>query len=179
MPRLHRFSRRAALAGAAAALALTGLLAIPSIAQPPGPPPGAGGGFPGAALGHGPGEFPLRALTAFLDLSDAQVEETRALLQDLAAELRPLAEEARALREELAALLDADDPGSAEVGALVLELHVIGDRIQAARDAFDADFTALLDPIQVERWQILKEAREAFSRGPHGRRHAPRRFARP
>lgn len=160
MRRLPRFGRRAALAGAAAALVLTGLAAIPSIAQPPGPP--AGGGFPGAAAGHGPGELPLRALTAFLDLSDAQVEETRALLRDLGAELRPLAEEARSLREELAALLDAGDPDPAEVGALVVELHAIGDQVRAARDGFDADFTALLDPEQAERWQILQEAREAF-----------------
>lgn len=174
------FPRRAALAGAAAALALATLLALPLLAQPgPGPqggPPGAGPGGPPGTGGspqavHGPGGFPLRALTAFLDLTDAQVEEARLLLEDLAAELRPLAEEARALRQELHTLLEAEGPDPAEVGALVLEIHAVGDAMRAARDDFDAAFAALLTPDQLERWEILKEARRLFRGGRSGRGH--------
>lgn len=174
MTRHARFPRRAALAGTAAALVLATLVALPLLAQPPGGGGAHGPGGPGGPDGvHGPGGFPLRALAAFLDLTDAQIEDSQALLGDLAAELRPLAEEARALREELAALLDSADPDPAEVGALVLDVHAIGDRMKAARDDFDAAFAALLDTEQLERWEILKEARRVFGarghRGRHGR----------
>jgi len=165
--------RRAALAGAVATLALATLAALPLLAQPPGhgPGPGAGPGAGGADGGsplRGPAGFPLRGLTAFLDLTEQQIEDARALLEDLAAELRPLAEEARGVREELHALLETDDPDPAEVGALVVELHGIGDEMRAARDEFDTAFSALLTPDQLERWEVLKDARGVF-RG-HGRR---------
>lgn len=168
-----RSPRRAALAGAAAALVLATLVALPLLAQPPG-----GGGAPGRGgpdAAHGPGGFPLRGLAAFLELTDAQIEDSRALFEDLAAELRPLAKEARALREELATLLDSADPDPAEVGALVVELHALGGEMKAARDAFDAAFSALLTPGQLERWETLKEARRLFrgpGRGGHGGRGA-------
>lgn len=178
MTRPTTIPHRAAVAGAVAALVLATLVALPLLAQPPGGggPPGSGG--PGGPQGtHGPGGFPLRALAAFLDLTDAQIEDAKALLEDLAAELRPLGEEARALREELATLLGSADPDPAEVGALVIELHGIGDRMKAARDEFDAAFSALLTPEQLERWETLKEARRLF-RGPgrgghHGRGPGP------
>jgi Spy/CpxP family protein refolding chaperone len=175
MTRPATLPRRAALAGAVAALVLATLVALPLLAQPPGGGPGPGVGGPEGA--HGPGGFPLRGLAAFLDLTEQQIEDARALLEDLAAELRPLAEEARAVREELAALLDAADPDPAEVGALVVELHGIGDEMKAARDDFDAAFSALLTPDQLERWEVLKEARGLFRgqgrRGHHGRGPGP------
>lgn len=167
-----RSSRRPALAGTAAVLALATLVALPLLAQPgPGGGPGGPGGPPGDPQGvRGPGAFPLRALVEFLDLTEAQVEEARLLLEDLAADLRPLAEEARDLRQELVALLDSENPDPAAVGALVLEIHGIRDEMKAARDDFDAAFAALLTPEQLERWEILKEARRHFrGDGRHGR----------
>lgn len=167
-----RSLHRPALAGTAAVLALATLVALPLLAQPgPGGGPGGPGGPAGDPQGvRGPGAFPLRALAEFLDLTEAQVEEARLLLQDLAADLRPLAEEARDLHQELVALLASESPDPAAVGALVLEIHGVRDEMKAARDELDAAFAALLTPEQLERWEILKEARRHFrGDGRHGR----------
>ncbi|HSL81761.1 MAG TPA: Spy/CpxP family protein refolding chaperone [Thermoanaerobaculia bacterium] len=182
MTRHLRSPRPTALAGAAALLLAGALAALPLLAQPPGrgPGPGTGPGV-GAADGgsplRGPGGFPLRGLAASLDLTEQQIEAARALLEDLAAEVRPQAEEARGVREELHALLDTENPDPAEVGALVVELHGIRDEMRTARDGFAAAFSALLTPDQLERWEVLKDARGHFRgrhqgwgrRGHHGR----------
>lgn len=182
MTRQPRSPRRAALAGAAALLLTAALAALPLLAQPPGrgPGPGAGPGMgapDGGLLRGGPGGFPLRGLAAFLDLTDQQIEDARALLEDLAAEVRPQAEKARGVRRDLHALLETDGADLAEVGALVVELHGIRDEMRTARDGFAAAFSALLTPDQLERWEVLKDARGHFRglhqgwgrRGHHGR----------
>lgn len=179
--------RSTAFAGAAA-LGLAALLVVPALAQPPGGGPGCpgsghctgsdAGSGPGPGAGRaavhapGPGGFALRAVAEFLGLTEQQADEARVLLEDLAAELRPLAGEARGTREELQGLLAGDDPDPAAVGALILELHDLGDAMKAARDEFDAGFARLLTPEQAERWAILKEARRFFGRqGGHAGRH--------
>ncbi|MGD2115044.1 MAG: hypothetical protein PVG07_08325, partial [Acidobacteriota bacterium] len=92
-------------------LMLVSPLALTLHAQPPiGGPAGPGGGpgdgpWAGGDAGRHGRAFPLQRIVHVLELSDAQVEQARALLEDHVAAVRPLHEQSRQLREELEGLL--------------------------------------------------------------------------
>ena len=157
-------------------LALPLLLAPPLWSQPGAPPDGSAPGAPGphglfapeSGPGGGPGmshRFPLQRIARFLDLSESQIEQTKALHEELVAAARPLHEEARGLHAELHGLLNGDAPDPAAVGVRVIEIHEIREQGRLLRRDFEADFTALLTPTQRERWDLLKDLRSLH----HGR----------
>jgi len=153
-----------------AAVALLLVLSPASVlrAQPPGGGPGADAGARGAGPG-GPG-FMLPRIARALDLSDAQVEQTRALLQDLGDTVKPLREQGQALRQEIADLLDSDSPDATAIGEKVIEGHSLREQSRAAWEDLQTAFEALLTPAQKERWELLKDIR-AFLGGPQDGPH--------
>jgi Spy/CpxP family protein refolding chaperone len=152
-----------------AAVALLLVLSPASVlrAQPPAGGPGGPGG-PDGARGMGPGGpgFMLPRIARALDLSEGQVEQTRALLEDLAGTVEPLREQGRTLRQEIEDLLAADAPDATAIGEKVIEGHALREQGRAAWDEFQTAFEALLTPAQKERWELLKDIR-AFLGGPH------------
>jgi len=131
-------------------------------------PPAGGPGGPDGAMGMGPGGpgFLLPRIARALDLSDAQVEQTKSLLDDLAETVQPLREQGQAVRQEIADLLDADSPDATAIGEKVIEGHDLREQGRAAWEDFQTAFEALLTPAQKEKWDLLKDIR-AFLHGPH------------
>jgi|GEM_PF-768110 len=160
-----RTLRRLPVLALAAALLL--LISPASVlrAQPPGGP-GAMGAGDGPGGPGGPG-FLLRRVARALDLSDAQVEQSKALLETFASTVQPLREQAQTLRGEIEDLLAADTPDAAAIGQRVIEGHSLREQMRAAWDDFETAFEALLTPAQKERWELLKDVR-AFLGPRHG-----------
>lgn len=134
------------------ALALAALLVLPFAADAA----PRGGQGPGQAQAgdilHNP-----RALARALRLTEQQAATLRTLLEDLKATTAPLHEEGKALREALRTELEADSPNACEVGTAALAVHENHEEIEAARQAFDTAFTAILTPEQRAKYEALKE----------------------
>lgn len=167
------------LPGAALALALllvTPLLTLPVAAQPPaggpelGPPEAFGAGGPP----EGPGRFPLLRIARYLELTDTQIDEAKALLDELKADAEPIHEEAAALRTELQGLLEGDSPDPEAVGTRVIRLHELADEGRALRDTFETSFEALLTADQLDRWELVKGLRGLLGGPGHGGPGGPR-----
>lgn len=149
-----------------AALALM-LSAAALTAQPPAGGPGAHGigscaradaAGPEAARGaRGPALLNPRFLTRYLDLSEQQVKEMKALFEDHREATRPIHEELRGLHRELRALLDGEDPDPGAIGRVILEGEALKTGARALREALHSDLRALLTTEQQERWNILLE----------------------
>jgi Spy/CpxP family protein refolding chaperone len=129
------------------------------------------GPFAAGAEGEGPGGGlpPLPRLAFFLDLTADQVTQAQAIFDAAQAEIQPLREAQRPLSEQLRAALDAAEPDPAAVGALVIDLHANRQAIHAVLEGALDEFEAILTPEQLERFEVLRDARRAF--GSRHRRH--------
>ncbi|MEO6326223.1 MAG: periplasmic heavy metal sensor, partial [Thermoanaerobaculia bacterium] len=124
--------------------------------HPGGPPPPGGPG--------GPGPSP-EAVATFLRLTDSQKAALGQLHEALEARVEPLRAQEKANHEQLEAALSAAAPDAAAIGRLVIAGKAIRTQLEAAHDAFDAGFTALLTDEQQARLAIFKEVLEALR--PH------------
>jgi Spy/CpxP family protein refolding chaperone len=114
--------------------------------------------FDPAAILHNP-----RALARYLRLTPAQVEQQKALLEDLRETVEPLRQQQKPLQEDLRDALAAASPAACDVGAIVVEIDEIGDDIREAHVAFDAAFVKILTPEQLTRYNALKDAAREFA----------------
>ena len=156
---------------ALAFLLLAALVATPlALAQPPGPHGGPGFERPGDGPGFGPGHpgrrgpdrlHDLGFLARFLELTDEQIEQARALFEGTRELTQPVRQDLRATHRELRDLLDTEAPDATRVGTLVLDVHDLRGQLRAAREVLLEDFRALLTPEQLEKLETLKDAREA------------------
>ncbi len=99
-----------------------------------------------------------RALARFLKLTPEQVTAAQALQTSLKATLEPLRAAEKQLREALQTELDAASPNACRVGDALLAVKANGERIKAAVENYDDQFSALLTPEQLRRYEALKEA---------------------
>ena len=143
------------------ALALLTLLPLAAFAGP-----GDGPGHRGPA-GRGPGG-PIIPPPGYLDLTEDQIEAAEALRDDARAQLEGVREQMQALREQMKAELDTDNPDAQTVGQLAIDIHNLRDRVRGVREDTEAQFAALLDAEQLEKWENFKELREN-RRGPRHR----------
>jgi hypothetical protein len=107
---------------------------------------------PGAIL-HNP-----RALARYLRLTPDQVTAAQALQADLRADLEPLRANEKQLREALRAELDAATPNACEAGQALLAVRANEEAIKDVLEEYDRQFSALLTPEQLRRYEALKEA---------------------
>lgn len=177
---------------AMAAVAVAALLAaVPLVAEPHGPAGGPGRG-PGSghADGHGfagpghrgpgpahrgPGHglFAGRGferLARFLDLSEEQRTQARAIHQATRDQAQPIFEESRTLRGELQDLLAQEAPDPTAVGETFLALHANRVRIRQLHESARAQFEALLTQDQLDELATFEERRHER----RGRRGGPR-----
>lgn len=168
----------AALLGAlllvpALALAGGGRLGDPDGGYLPGGGFGGPGFFGGAAQGEGEGDggglhrLPLRRLAYFLDLTEAQITEAQAIFEAARTAAEPLRTARRDLAGQLREALDAAEPDPAAVGALTIALHDNGEALRALLQGAIEDFEAILTPEQLERFEVLRDARRVFGRRHH------------
>jgi len=164
-----KFRRNPGFLGVALALlVLAPVLTLSLAAQPPAGGPGVGpdGAFGPAGHPDGPGKFLLPRIAEYLDLTDAQIDQAKALLEEMKTQGEPLREEAEAVRTELQGLLGGDSPDPAAVGTRVIRLHELAEEGRALRETFEGSFAAILTPDQLERWELARGLRGLFGHGP-------------
>jgi Spy/CpxP family protein refolding chaperone len=138
-------------------LALLLAVAVTTFAMPGGMRPGRNdqsGRRPGAQGRLGP-----RQLAEFLDLSQAQQDQAKALHESMRTTIEPLRDQARANREAVKAAVDAGDAQKA--GQLLVAGKATREQIKSAHDSFQAKFEALLTAEQKSKWAVAKELRES------------------
>jgi len=154
-------------------IAAGALAALPAFAgHPPGPPPGGPqGGPPEGFL-----EMRAERLADALDLTTDQRATFERLRGEALAAAEPARERMRAAHDELEALLDAENPVAAEVGAKMIEVHRLRGELRATREKFERDFEATLTDAQKLALKAVRETRpgermrERAGRGEWGER---------
>ena len=94
-----------------------------------------------------------------LELSDAQRSQFEKLRAERLEAARPTFRAMRDSGRELRELLDAAKPDPTEVGERMIALHRLRGEIEAAKDAFESDFAALLTPEQKIAFDALERVR--------------------
>lgn len=148
-------------------LAAGALVALPAFAgRPGGPPPG----------GPPEGLFERRAerLADALELTADQRAAFEKLRDESLAAAEPARERMRAAHDEMRALLDAENPVAAEVGAKMIEIHRLQGELRAAREKFESDLGAILTDSQKLAWRAVRDTRPGERmRERHGRGGGP------
>lgn len=98
-----------------------------------------------------------RLLARYLSLSEAQVTQSQALFQTLNTALRAIQQQERAVRDQLAAELAKANPDACTAGGYVVQIKGFATQTQAAWQAFDTAFSAILTPEQLTKYNHLKE----------------------
>jgi len=100
---------------------------------------------------------PLQVVAEFLQLRPGQVSELEQLLQARQAAIVPLFETAQAVIQQLGILLNtAGNP--AQVGLLVIQIHVLQQQMGQAQQSFLSHFVAILDAEQLQKLQAVRIA---------------------
>lgn len=142
---------------------ITLLITIAAVAQPrprgaagPGPGPGGPEGMRGPG---GPrGILPPQALAEFLDLSDAQKEQAKALRTTLEEAVKPLREQTRANHEAIRAAVEAGNATAA--GEKLIANDRLREQIKAEHDKFVTAFEAILNAAQKAKFEVFQEIQE-------------------
>ncbi len=159
------------------AILLIAFVPVAAVAGP-GDGPGERGGFdPGFGPGGPRGQF--LPPPGYLDLSDEQRDAAQAIRDGVRDEMGALRDQGRTLRQDLDAALKGDSPDAAIVGQLMIDLHALRPQFRSLLESAEADFAALLDEEQLQKWENWKEIRQSRrgDRGERGerRRHRERR----
>ena len=124
------------------------MVAIAAVAAPP-----RRGQGPNAQRGR-TGLSP-EAMAEFLSLSDAQVDQLKALRESLKETVQPLREQRRENREAMEAAVTAGD--TTKAGELAIANYNIGQQLKAAHDSFESSFSALLNADQKAKWEVYQQ----------------------
>ncbi len=129
-----------------AATALIALLAVPFLAA-------------AAKAPQNPADIlhNARALARYLKLTPEQIATTKDLLDDLHATTKPLYDQIEPLEAQRRSQLDAANPDACTVGATVVKIDGLRDKIRDAREDFDTAFSAILTPAQLAKYEALKD----------------------
>ncbi len=101
---------------------------------------------------------PIRVVSAFLELTEEQVNNLILLREDLHTTVAPLVEVKKGLTEDLKAELASEEPSADYVGELVIEIHYIKSQIKEAHMAYVSDSSAMLDDAQLRKYGAIKMA---------------------
>ena len=125
--------------------------------------PGPGGPPPNAGFG-GPARGNSDALAIYLGLTAEQKASWETIHSETREAARTLHEQERSLAEQLESATDATT-----IGGLVLQLRALQTQLEAARDAAEARFSAMLTSDQQVKFAAFQAATEFLHRrGPGG-----------
>jgi Spy/CpxP family protein refolding chaperone len=105
----------------------------------------------------------------YLGLTEQQREAWKSLREKHRQQAQALHQEGRTLREQVKAALAVATPDPLAVGKATIALEAHRKKMQAQREAFQAQLAETLTPEQKEKWEALEAARGAL-RGPRGMR---------
>lgn len=94
---------------------------------------------------------PLAVLKVTLGLTEQQVEDTAALIEQRHEAIAPLAEELKATTQLLKEATDSDDPDALLIGNLVLDIQALKQDIASQNASYSDSFEALLTAEQLTR----------------------------
>src|SRR5229473_5944027 len=100
---------------------------------------------------------PLQVVAEFLQLRTGQVSALQQLLQARQATLVPLFQTAQSLIQQLGNLLNSGG-NPAQVGVLVIQIHVLQQQMAQAQQVFLTQFVAILDTEQLQKLQAVQIA---------------------
>ncbi|HXU30363.1 MAG TPA: periplasmic heavy metal sensor [Thermoanaerobaculia bacterium] len=98
-----------------------------------------------------------QVLVRTLRLTAAQTATLRTLATASRTAIRPIGAEVKALNEQIQTALNAGTPDACAVGALVVSRHDKYEQIEALLQDFDDDFSAVLTPEQLLKYDALKD----------------------
>ena len=101
---------------------------------------------------------PIRVVSAFLELTEEQVNNLIILREDLHSTVAPLVDAKKGLQADLKAELASDEPSATYVGELMIEIHFIQSQIKEAYMAYVGSFEALLGDRQLQKYGAIKMA---------------------
>ena len=102
-------------------------------------------------------ENPLEVVAAVLQLRLDQIDAVAHLFQAKQEAMTPLAKASQELDAKLHYLLDHDG-AAADIGAIVVALNALQGQAAKVQHDFLANFGALLDDSQREKWQNIRQA---------------------
>ena len=100
-------------------------------------------------------------IARYLELTAAQKEAIRELVEAHRTAVGPLAEERRSLRQQLGGVLEQREPDAAAIGRLVIELKERRQALRASRAGLGERIAEVLVGEQKVKWQHLQELRAA------------------
>jgi hypothetical protein len=101
---------------------------------------------------------PLEKVAGFLELSEEQVGDWQALLEERDMALVPLHEEIVAESQALGDLLAGEDPDATEVGELVIAIHGLRGEVKDVHMTYATGFDGLLGEEQAQRLEFIRRA---------------------
>ena len=123
--------------------------------------------------GQGEGRGRGGAAIEYLGLDEQQQEQWRVLEAQHREDMKPLHEEGRVLRQRVRESLEADEP-EILVGEAAKAAYAHKKRVEAARQAFEAQLSSVLSPEQQEKFEAYTAARGARRMGRPHRMRRPR-----
>lgn len=112
---------------------------------------------PGGEGRRGPN---FEALTAAIELTEAQLSALQENMQSSRAAMRELAEQIRPLHEQMKAELELEAPNPTVVGEIAVQMDAIRDELKATKEQSHADALAVLTPSQQEGLTAIIESDE-------------------
>jgi Spy/CpxP family protein refolding chaperone len=103
-------------------------------------------------------ENPVQVLTRFLQLTEQQIADLRALLEARKDVVEPLMKQIPEMDRELRDLLNSANPDPAAVGRVTIAIHDLRRQADEARKDFAARFEALLTAEQKPRLNTARQA---------------------
>lgn len=124
------------------------VLSVGTVLAEQGPPPG----------GPGWGAQSLDALKTFLQLSDKQVQDIKALRTSFRDSVKPIHDQIMTKQQDLKQELDKAAPDSAIVAQLMVDVKNLRNQIKTKRDEQKPQFLALLTDVQKSSLANLQQA---------------------
>jgi Heavy-metal resistance len=118
----------------------------------------AGSTVPATANASLPCPPPPAVVASFLGLTPGQVEQIGALLTQVLPTLETLGQQSAEVQQQLDLLLSQTNPDSAQIGKLVVQLHVL--QLEAAQvvEGFHHAFASLLTQDQKQKLEVVTVA---------------------
>jgi Spy/CpxP family protein refolding chaperone len=114
----------------------------------------------------------MEHLAVFLDLTDQQVEQWRAVHESRRQAMSDRMDTMRGLHERIEDLAGAETPDAAAIGELVIEAHRLRAAAELEHQQMHEEVMALLTPEQRERFEKMRELGPMDGpRGHHGGWH--------
>ncbi len=101
----------------------------------------------------------LETVAKFLDLSQAQVDQLKDLMEKRKADTAPLRENLRQQRENLREMMKAADPNPTPVGETYIQIHGLRQQLADAQKAFVEGFENILNDEQKARLKAVHRLR--------------------